>query len=356
MGGTIGSCNNCINEISKISDIPVENITNPNNYYGKNLIDFLKKNDDLLRKIIKIQSCFRSRMLRKEIYKHRNIMIKRLLPNSGNEKIKTRIMSTTSSIFEERLKDLFKKHSPLKDDINVCIKIIEYENDSVYYGEWNPKTKERHGRGINVWQCKSIYEGFFKYNKANGYGSLFNYEGDKYEGNWVDNQAFGHGVYTHVNGAFYSGNWYNDKQNGTGTEHWIDGSIYEGTFLNGAKSGFGTFIWSDGSCYKGDVKQNVISGRGQYTWNDKRFYFGEWKLNKMNGTGEFYWPDGRKYTGTYLDDKKHGIGTFYWSDGKIFKGNWENGKQNGEGSFFNPKTNTWKKGIWKNGVKLKWLD
>ena len=80
-----------------------------------------------------------------------------------------------------------------------------------------------------------------------------------------------------------------------------------------------------------------------------------WKNNKMNGKGIFSWPDGRRYEGDYKDDKKDGYGEFEWNEGKKFKGNWKNGKQHGEGYLYSVKNNTWRKGIWENGKRIKWI-
>ena len=69
-----------------------------------------------------------------------------------------------------------------------------------------------------------------------------------------------------------------------------------------------------------------------------------------------HWPDNRKYCGEYKDDKKDGYGVFEWSDGRIYKGFWKNGKQDGEGEFFNISTQQWRKGIWKEGKRVQWID
>ena len=76
----------------------------------------------------------------------------------------------------------------------------------------------------------------------------------------------------------------------------------------------------------------------------------------MNGKGVFEWPDGRKYEGEYKNDKKEGHGVFTWPDGRQYDGNWKNGRQDGEGKFYNPKNKKWKKGIWKEGKRIKWID
>ena len=70
----------------------------------------------------------------------------------------------------------------------------------------------------------------------------------------------------------------------------------------------------------------------------------------------FEWPDGRKYIGDYKNDKKEGHGVFSWPDGRKYDGNWKNGKQDGEGKFYNPKNKEWKKGIWKEGKRIKWIN
>ena len=76
----------------------------------------------------------------------------------------------------------------------------------------------------------------------------------------------------------------------------------------------------------------------------------------MDGEGLFIWPDQRKYQGEYKDDRKHGYGVFEWNDGRKYRGNWEKGKQHGEGEFYIPKEEVWKKGIWHNGKRIKWLN
>ena len=35
---------------------------------------------------------------------------------------------------------------------------------------------------------------------------------------------------------------------------------------------------------------------------------------------------------------------------------WKNGKQNGEGEFFHPKENSWKRGIWNEGKRVRWTN
>lgn len=76
----------------------------------------------------------------------------------------------------------------------------------------------------------------------------------------------------------------------------------------------------------------------------------------MHGKGVFIWPDGRKYEGEYKNDKKEGYGEFEWNDGRKYKGKWINGKQNGEGEFYHIKDKIWKKGIWSDGKRVRWIN
>ena len=74
-------------------------------------------------------------------------------------------------------------------------------DNSTYEGEWNVETNMRHGRGIQIWQDGSIYEGYWVHDKANGRGRLIHGDGDIYEGMWKDDKASGYGQYTHTDGA-----------------------------------------------------------------------------------------------------------------------------------------------------------
>ena len=68
-----------------------------------------------------------------------------------------------------------------------------------------------HG-GLNlILKDGSMYEGWWRDNKANGKGRLIHADGDIYDGNWKDDKAHGYGVYSHLDGARYEGYWKEDK-------------------------------------------------------------------------------------------------------------------------------------------------
>ena len=118
---------------------------------------------------------------------------------------------------QEFLNKLIKNYSPLNDNVNVVRKPpVEYENKSIYFGEWNIESDQRHGRGIQCWLDGSRYEGYWKNDKANVKGMLYHADGDIYEGDWLDDKAHGMGLYIHTDGAKYEGTWKEDKQDGKG--------------------------------------------------------------------------------------------------------------------------------------------
>lgn len=47
---------------------------------------------------------------------------------------------------------------------------------------------------------------------------FYHVDGDIFDGEWKDDKANGFGTYTHVNGAKYSGFWMDDLQHGKGVE------------------------------------------------------------------------------------------------------------------------------------------
>ena len=89
----------------------------------------------------------------------------------------------------------------------------------------------REGRGQQIWPDGSMYEGWWKDNKANGKGRLIHADGDVYDGEWEGDKAHRYGVYCHLDGAKYEGQWEEDKQHGNGVETWPDGAKYDGQYV-----------------------------------------------------------------------------------------------------------------------------
>ena len=332
------NCTICIN--SKISQSAIS-------------VDTKHFETNYTNQIIKIQSTFRGHNYRKKsltssfIQKYHNQL---KYQNKKNQYI----ITTSSNISDTQIETLFQTYPPLNDKIELKLIKLLFPNIGEYSGEWNPEKKERHGRGIQLWNDKSIYMGLWKNDKINGKGKLIDPMGDYYEGDFINDNAEGYGSYIHKEGPSYIGMWKNNRQDGKGKEIWPDKTEYEGDYKKGEKWGKGKLKLNDGSYYIGDFYHNQIHGKGKYYWYDNKRYEGEWKNNKMDGEGEFYWPDGKVYIGHYLQDEKSGFGELRWPNGKIYKGLWKNGKQHGEGEMFNPKDNAWKKGFWNEGKRVRW--
>ena len=103
---------------------------------------------------------------------------------------------------KDRLGSFNYEPSPADDGVKRKKRaLITLENGARYEGEWNELTNKRDGRGYQIWADGSLYEGYWKNDKANGRGRLIHADGDVYEGDWKDDKAHGYGKYMHTDGA-----------------------------------------------------------------------------------------------------------------------------------------------------------
>ena len=93
-----------------------------------------------------------------------------------------------------------------------------------YRGGGNKDQKE--GFGINIWNDEAKYIGYYKNNKAEGYGK-FMAGNDVYKGEFKDDAASGYGIFNNEV-LTYEGLWVKDLQEKYGIEKWKDGYIYKG--------------------------------------------------------------------------------------------------------------------------------
>jgi hypothetical protein len=68
-----------------------------------------------------------------------------------------------------------------------------------YKGQWNKKTGERDGVGIQFWPDGSKYEGMWRKDKATGKGRMTHANGDIYDGEWLNDKAQGQGTFVDSN-------------------------------------------------------------------------------------------------------------------------------------------------------------
>jgi len=220
-------------------------------------------------------------------------------------------------------------------------------------GHSEEPTSEDHE--LKVFVGGSSYKGQMSDGLKHGQGRFTYPNGDVYDGEWQQDQAHGLGVFT-AKDLKYEGQWENDLKHGQAVEAWDDSSSYRGTYVEGQKQGFGVFSWPDGSVYTGEFNVNNVEGEGTFTWKDSRKYQGQWLGNHMHGHGKYEWPDKRVFEGQYINDVKEGEGTFLWSDGRRFVGQWKDGKQNGVGVFRAAGSDKERRGEWREGVRVCWLD
>ena len=120
-----------------------------------------KNNLKMLETLKRIQARFRGLIVRNKVRSlNPNSKYLRMTPNLSSNIFKE---VENSKITEEDIKNLFNKYPPLNDNINVKLKKpIEYEkNNSQYYGELS-QDNQKHGRGIQIWEDGSKYEGYWK--------------------------------------------------------------------------------------------------------------------------------------------------------------------------------------------------
>jgi len=76
----------------------------------------------------------------------------------------------------------------------------------------------------------------------------------------------------------------------------------------------------------------------------------------MHGMGVHVWPDGKIYKGEYYKGKKHGYGVYTWANGREYSGSWKNGLQDGVGELRLHQKGEPRRGIWKEGKFVAWID
>ena len=230
-------------------------------------------------------------------------------------------------------------------------KMKNLQNSNLIYLGDKADNGQKNGFGITIWNNNSKYIGFYRNNKAEGYGKFID-GNDEYKGEFKEDCASGFGIYTHGDEVIYTGYWNDDLEDNYGIEKWKDGSKYIGQFSGGKKHGIGTYFWNDGSRYEGNWNNNVIDGYGIRYYNKGKVYIGQWKNNLKDGFGELIFV-GRKYIGFYSNDKKEGFGMCYWEKkNKAFVGFWKNGKQIGFGKFMTEHKR--KYGNWINEYQVNW--
>ena len=114
-----------------------------------------------------------------------------------------------------------------------------YSSNNRYFGQMDPTTEAKIGKGILIYSNGSLYEGWFK-----------------------DGKRCGQGRFICKTFAYYEGEFRDDRINGHGRQCFPDGSMFVGKFVDELACGPGTLFQSDGIQYEGDWKFDKRHGAG----------------------------------------------------------------------------------------------
>ncbi|CDW73917.1 UNKNOWN [Stylonychia lemnae] len=147
-----------------------------------------------------------------------------------------------------------------------------WKNGDRYEGEW--VSCLRHGNGTDFFSNGDIYTGQYKLGKPDGYGQYKWMNGNVYSGLFMNGLKHGRGKWKKKSSQDnsicnqYEGEYKFDKKNGFGTFTWESGNVYKGQYIEDERCGFGQMEWTDGSIYKGFWDGGVQHGQGLMLLSD----------------------------------------------------------------------------------------
>ena len=155
MGPYCSKCNHCKLGGTEKSEIPLELDINVSKLLSYNSPFMIRINENM-NQVIKLK-----RFIKQYIRRNKNKSYNLSNENSPKKKLKT---STQKKI-----------------DNKVPIEMeIEYSNGIKYKGQAINGIRE--GYGVQTWPDNSVYEGYWKNDKAEGKGTLWHHNCDKFEG------------------------------------------------------------------------------------------------------------------------------------------------------------------------------
>ena len=231
--------------------------------------------------------------------------------------------------------------------------------------------KIKNGFGKLIFEDNSVFKCHFIDNKANGIGQYIDkMNNEEFIGEYKNNIPNGYGIYRNIISERKCIGYFKiNGLSGIGIEESIeDGYTYYGEFEKNQKNGFGKIKWKEGIIYEGQFYQNQMKGYAIIKYSQNKIYKGQMNNGKMEGFGEFDWGGGKKYIGYYKNDKRNGFGIFLWNIPRInineglndlskikgYIGFWNDGNMNGVGLKISD--GRIKYGVWKNGVKMEWIE
>ena len=205
-------------------------------------------------------------------------------------------------------------------------KPILFNNDIIYYGNWNKNLKISGSGEMLILNSEKIYSiGIWK------------------NGDFIKGRIY-------FKDGIYEGEIKNDSFNGNGKMKYKNGDIYEGNFENGIKKGNGKMIFKNKNEYNGNFENGVINGKGEMKFNDGTYYKGDFINGKFDGKGNLKNINSNwEYNGNFKEGFINGNGKFIFNNGDFYEGNYKKNKKNGEGKYVFENGNYFI-GIWKNNV------
>ncbi|XP_058459289.1 alsin homolog isoform X2 [Malaya genurostris] len=153
------------------------------------------------------------------------------------------------------------------------------------------------------------YQGYFKADKYNGFGTLLT-SAYQYNGDFANDVKDGFGVLEDsLNGVKYIGMFSNDKKYGNGILITTNGTYYAGLFVNDvlSNSACGLAIFPNGVYYKGELTIEGPCGKGVFYYPEKEVVAESFELDDTNTQ-----MSGHTLTGSFAGS---------WENVKISNGN-----------------------------------
>jgi len=173
---------------------------------------------------------------------------------------------------------------------------LNFMLDKKYAGEWkgiSNSTDNITSQFSTINLLSGNYEGSFKYDKFNGYGTMRYADSSEYSGEWKDNKPNGKGNLTDVRKTKFMGEWKDGKKNGEFTINLSNGDHYVGQFKDDKPNGKGTYTYSNGISISAEFENGKVTVDGKGT---------------INGKGSVRLSNGAIWTGNLKDGKPDGIG------------------------------------------------
>ena len=196
-----------------------------------------------------------------------------------------------------------------------------YNDKGILIYEGHFKKNIFNGFGTLFYENESIhYKGHFKNGLFHGNGSLFKDNNIEYSGIFKKGKFHGFGIqYSSSKKILYKGNWKNGKKKGQGIVfHSNDVVMYDGLWHNNHWEGFGKFYTFEGKkIYEGNFRSSLRHGDGTYFDNSFIRYKGNWKYDFPSGYGISFFRDGKcEYEGKWKHGYRHGLGILHFTDGR----------------------------------------